>query len=353
VYDLDIKFIEKNELAKFVNELNTKYNIYAPVKVDDIIDYRKITDASDIVPKFFNSVVPPKKVLFPQKEILFKFRYVNNKIQLNDVSPEINNTILLFIRNCDAQGIKILENFFGQTPHKDKFFLERRKKCVIIGLACNKPRSTCFCTSVGGSPFGEEFFDIIFIDLTDKFLIKGISEKGKKLLDSIGWLRDASLIDIQKIDELSEKAKASIKFNININEIKDILDNLYDDPLWSELGQVCIGCGTCAFLCPTCSCFDVIDERLTKTEGQRVRIWDTCQFSLFTLHGSGHNPRPTKKERTRQRIYHKFNYYPKNYDLIGCVGCGRCILYCPTNSDIRETLKEICKKSEIIKDIVV
>ena len=104
----------------------------------------------------------------------------------------------------------------------------------------------------------------------------------------------------------------------------------------------CLGCGTCAFLCPTCTCFDVVDEDdHYNHRGKRIRLWDTCQFCIYTQHTSGHNPRDSIIERCRNRILHKFSYYPKNYGMLGCVGCGRCIQLCPVNNDLRDIIKKI------------
>jgi len=121
--------------------------------------------------------------------------------------------------------------------------------------------------------------------------------------------------------------------------LKENLDEMYDDPFWDELHLRCLGCGVCTYLCPTCHCFDIVDEG-NGAAGQRLRNWDTCQFALFTHHTSGHNPRPTGRERMRQRVMHKFNYFVSNFGDIACVGCGRCVRECPVNLDIRAVIED-------------
>ena len=120
---------------------------------------------------------------------------------------------------------------------------------------------------------------------------------------------------------------------------------MYDDPFWDELHLKCLGCGACTYLCPTCHCFDIVDEG-NAVRGKRVRNWDTCQFALFTHHTSGHNPRQSGKERMRQRVMHKFNYFVENQGEIACVGCGRCVRNCPVNLDIRAVIEGIRRVTE-------
>ncbi|MBW2651275.1 MAG: 4Fe-4S dicluster domain-containing protein, partial [Deltaproteobacteria bacterium] len=104
----------------------------------------------------------------------------------------------------------------------------------------------------------------------------------------------------------------------------------------------CLACGTCTYLCPTCHCFDITDE-VKREDGKRIRSWDSCMSWLFTIETSGHNPRPSQKERWRQRLMHKFKYFADNFDAIACVGCGRCVMYCPVNIDIRKIVTDISK----------
>ena len=115
--------------------------------------------------------------------------------------------------------------------------------------------------------------------------------------------------------------------------VAEKLDTVFENPFWNKVAAKCVGCGTCTYLCPTCHCFDMQDES-TLTKGARVRVWDTCMNPEYTLQASGYNPRPGRTNRVRNRIYHKYAYYPKNFDTIACVGCGRCIDMCPVNIDI-------------------
>jgi len=141
------------------------------------------------------------------------------------------------------------------------------------------------------------------------------------------------------ISRLKEEAEAKIK-PISVNGVEKKLPDMINNPFWDKVSRKCITCGACTYLCPTCYCFDIQD---TGKEGKytRLRVWDSCMYTVYTLEASGHNPRKEKEKRMRQRVMHKFNYYPFLYQEYGCVGCGRCIKYCPVNVDIREIISKV------------
>jgi ferredoxin len=166
---------------------------------------------------------------------------------------------------------------------------------------------------------------------------KAFTEKGKAFLEEAkgGTAADASAL--KDAEDLASQASSSISSKVTVDKLKEkVVTDLFDAPFWDDVGFSCINCGTCTYLCPTCWCFDIQDEVLGK-EGDRMRNWDSCMFPLFTLHGSGHNPRDYKMNRVRQRFMHKLKYYVDKYQNgVQCSGCGRCVRYCPVNIDIRD-----------------
>ena len=141
---------------------------------------------------------------------------------------------------------------------------------------------------------------------------------------------------------LSDKEKflANVPVKFDVDTLVPKAQNSFESPVWLEQSLRCIGCGACAYVCPTCACFDMQDET-TGSKGQRVRCWDSCGFGLFTLHTSGHNPREVQSQRWRQRIMHKFSYMPDRLSVYGCTGCGRCSRACPVDMNILENLISI------------
>ncbi len=332
------KVIEKNKIPALIEELTKEQEVFAPVKRENLISFERVSPNGTCL-DFQNTKKSPKEVFLPQTETLFTFTVDKKGVEIDEAPSQDRKVVLLGIRPCDARGLVLVDRFFSSGEHQDSYYLDKRKKTIIVGLACNHPLSTCFCTSVGGSPFGKEGIDLLLQEIEDKYLMEAVTEKGEKLIEKIPWLKDAEEADMKMIKKLCEDAENAVKSKVSVKGASDKLERMFDDPVWDQIHQKCLGCGICTYFCPTCCCFDILDEGTD--DGKRVRIWDSCMFPSFTLEGSGHNPRPSGKERMRQRIMHKFNYYFKNFGEHFCVGCGRCVRECPVNLDIREIVEEI------------
>ncbi|MBA7662958.1 Anaerobic sulfite reductase subunit A [subsurface metagenome] len=329
-----MKKISKKGMNEFIQSLMADYIILAPVSTDGIFSFKPVSNFEQIDLSYQNSKKPPKEVFFPQSETMFNYK--NGKVESTEKVKQ--KKILLGIRPCDARANILLDKVFAGPDHKDVYYTNKRENTIIIGLGCSKPLSTCFCTSFGGGPFSKEGLDILLMDIGDKYLAQVITDKGREVLNH--KFREATREEVRLAEKIKSEAEKRISSRVEIEGIKEKLEGMFEDLFWNKLSQECIGCGTCSYLCPTCHCFDIADEAVN-SEGKRVRNWDSCMFPLFTLHTSGHNPRPTGKERMRQRVMHKFNYFVENYKEPACVGCGRCIINCPVNMDIRKVLKEI------------
>ena len=337
------KIFDKAQLSEFINDLIKKRKVYAPINQDGFTYFSEIRSSSEVY-FGFQSKLSSKEILFPRCETLFTYKKVDGDVKLEESKVKDEEIVLFGVPPCEARGFTLIDKAFSSGEFQDIYYSRRRENTIIIGKSCQSPRTTCFCTSVGGSPFGMEGVDLLLHDLGEKYLLEIVSKKGEKLIDLYKKYGNAIETDIKIVQRIEKNVKESMKTRLELKNIEEKLDNMFEDPLWKIIYQKCVGCGVCTYLCPTCYCFDMVDEKVNSSEGKRVRIWDSCQFPLFTLQGSGENPRPTGKERMRQRMMHKFNYYPKTYDDIACVGCGRCIRECPVNFDIREVLKKITAK---------
>ncbi|MFZ5752721.1 MAG: 4Fe-4S dicluster domain-containing protein [Bacillota bacterium] len=289
---------------------------------------------------YTNTLKPVKDAFFPQWEALIRYRMDKGKsVQVMGENPATKPLILFGVRPCDARSILLLDRVFNGPKYKDQHYRERRENTFVISLACSEPASTCFCQDLGISPLAKEGSDILLVDLGDKFLALADTLEGEGILQERPFspATPGSMDKFQALQGVSRQAAAA---SLVPEILSGELSQVFVLPLWDEIHQKCLNCGVCTYLCPTCHCFDISDEA-TDTEGRRVRSWDSCMFGNFTQHGSGHNPRPTGKERMRQRVLHKFKYFPENYLAVACVGCGRCVAKCPVNFDIREVLKRL------------
>jgi ferredoxin len=226
----------------------------------------------------------------------------------------------------------LLDGVFAEDGHPDPYWIQKREQTTIVALGCASPCATCFCTTVGSGPFDKRGVDVMLIEVDDDYVADVRSEKGEAL-----WrhMPDASQEQIDASRQVQTRAAAKMKAPFETEGIKDKLYSLFESGFWSEIQQSCLGCGVCTFLCPTCHCFDIVDE---VQRSERVRNWDTCMFRIYSQEASGHNPRPTNIERTRQRIMHKYAYFLDLFQEIGCTGCGRCVRHCPVDLDIRHII---------------
>jgi len=324
--------IEKKNIKTLLGDLLKEFTLIAPIKKKEITSFEVVQDPEEVTFTLRNTDRPPKGSLFPQNEVFFSYK----EGQIEEEKIE-GRSLLFGVRPCDAKSFVLLDRVFEEGDFEDTYYKERRKRTTIFGLSCNEPQDCCFCTSFDTGPFSKEGMDVFMVDLGEMLLLESITEEGEKIICK-QRLDEASSEDVKRIDELKERAPSRIQDGFNHSILNERLSVSFDDPIWAELHLRCMGCGVCTFFCPTCHCFDVVDEG-GESCGRRIRIWDSCQFALFTLHASGHQPRETTKERFRQRIMHKFNYFTERFKEPACVGCGRCVLNCPVNLDMKEVLK--------------
>ncbi len=334
--------LEKDNLEGFLLYLSQKYNLFLPRRVDDQLSFGQMKPGGKpSLDHYFNTDLPPKEVFFPQRETLLSYEGGEVKHSTYKAKP-----IALFgVRPCDTKGIILLDRVFAEGEYEDPYWKARRTNSLLLTLGCNAPLSTCFCHWFNLGPFNKEGTDIFLTDIGDAYLVEPCSKKGEECLRGTSLL-GATGDDRKVAEEIRRKAESSLSERVEISSLKGRLLALWEEDLWEDISQKCLSCAACSYLCPTCHCFDIQEEG-SQEKGERIRIWDSCMFKLFTQEAAGTNPRPTPKERLRQRIMHKFSYFLDNLGEFGCVGCGRCIRGCPVNLDIREVIKAV--KSFIVE----
>lgn len=337
------KTFTKEEWIRALESLKDSYRIFVPVKQGDFHWFMLMEEGKEPDFDYQNTRLSPKHVLYPQSERMFEYTVDEKDPGYNlmeEAEKDFSPQAIVGIRPCDAQGFQIVRVNFDNPEYRDPWWVRRYEVTVFIGLGCNEPCATCFCSSVGGGPFSEKGLDVLLHDIGDKYVAKVLTDKGNEFLSKITIGSGSNEDELKKAEQLAEEAAGKITSRVSIDKLKDKGQlELFNAPFWEDVAFACINCGTCTFLCPTCWCFDIQDEVYQK-QGDRIRNWDSCMFPLFTLHGSGHNPRSEKYQRVRQRFMHKLKYYVDKYgDGVQCSGCGRCVQFCPVNIDIRQVIE--------------
>lgn len=329
--------LPKNKLNAWLVALN-KYDLFAPMKDGDVVLYHRLDNANEIVLDA-KSAMSPKGMMLPQTETLFKYN-VGKNTEINEPTAESGKRIIFAIRPCDARGLSVLDRMF-KDGIKDPYYLNARERTTLIGLSCNEPWYNCFCTSLDGSPGAREDVDVLLTDLGDRYYVDIVTEKGQGLVDeSESLFASSSDGDRSEKDAIVKKAEESFQRSVELEGVPETLGTIFDADYWKKIAARCLGCGTCTYVCPTCHCFDIQDEK-GLLKGRRARMWDSCMYPEYTIHTSGHNPRPARMNRIRNRVYHKFKYFCDNFDVNLCIGCGRCVEKCPVNIDIIEIVSDL------------
>jgi ferredoxin len=335
-----IKFIKADDVSAWLDELAAEHKVLAPRYEGDALVFRSFDKEKEICLDR-QATASPKKSVFPQSEELVKFTYTKDPedpskvlVEAQEMIPE-GTTVVFGGRPCDARGFTMFDRVYLEGKKKDIYYKTRRENTCFITLACEKAEGTCFCNWVGSGPADTTGSDVLMTPVSGGYLLQSVSEKGEKLLSS-ALLSDGAgkEKEAEKFHEEAEKTLSEAPdLSIAPEKLLEVFNNM---DFWDEVSSKCLSCGACTYLCPTCYCFNITDEEYGN-QGARIRSWDNCMSAMFTMEASGHNPRPTKAHRLKNRVGHKFSYYPDLHDgVISCCGCGRCIKSCPACVDIRE-----------------
>ncbi len=338
-----IATLERATLGDWLRQGSQGRPVYIPVRRGEGAVFGLLEEGRAVSLDIRNTTLSVKSLFFPPCEVLLTFRGEH----VETIPKPTESFVVFGVRPCDAQALDGLDCLFGQFGRfPDPYYLARRERAIVITLSCVRPAPTCFCTAVGGDPAGGTGADVTAFDLGDILVLEAVTVKGEMFLTAgQAFLRPASPEALERREIGSQRARERLtRLKVQMARTQR-LSVPFEAEIWSRMAETCWGCGLCTHVCPTCHCFDITDER-KGTRGQRVRTWDSCQYALFTLHASGHNPRPSHKERFRQRILHKFQYAVDNLGTLLCVGCGRCVAHCPAGLDVREMLERLTESGE-------
>ncbi len=322
-----MKLIRKQNILPWLQSLGQDREVWAPIlNGNGDLLFQQIHEGPicyDLKP-----MISCRRILFPQEEKLFEVQTDGTII----AKPDTTKRVLFGIRSCDAKAIVFTDMFFSKN-FQDAYYESRRKNALLITLSCHDPMPTCWCNTLGTGPFLDKDFDLqLYPVQEDAFLIAIGSDAGKSALEASASLFE-EMPDLQakaRIEALKDATLLKFAKNIDFAQALELAKERKISPkVYDKYSEECLACGGCAFVCPTCTCFDV--REFTETGIiTRCRQWENCFFEGFTKEASGHNPRRRFADRIARRFEHKLTFEPKNNHMVGCTGCGRCTIYCIT-----------------------
>ncbi|MFN7065267.1 MAG: 4Fe-4S dicluster domain-containing protein [Aquificaceae bacterium] len=353
--------IKLEGLRELFQRLKEEYKLIAPTLKDGVIVYGEVDNLEDIALGYRNIEGPgfysleraegyftythpansPKTFLHPSELTLMRVKRSKGMLEFEEVYPK-EKVCLFDVRACDLQAIGILDMvFLEKNPKEDPYYKELRSNTFTVAVDCTYATSTCFCTTMGTGPWAEEGYDLVLKELKEVFLIKAGSQKGQKLLESIQEKEEVKEENLREWERRSKGVEGLMKLHFEREGLSQRLYGRMDSSHWEPIGKRCLACTSCTQVCPTCFCFDLLEKNsMDMGESERVRVWDSCFSPSFaTVHRF--NIRQSIHSRYRQWLMHKFAYWLDQFGTFGCVGCGRCITWCPVGIDIRQEVKKL------------
>jgi formate hydrogenlyase subunit 6/NADH:ubiquinone oxidoreductase subunit I len=363
---LKIESKQLNILFDYLKELG--YTIIAPTVRDEGIVYDNINSPDELPigwtdeqspatyrlkrrgdDSYFGYNLSPlswKRFLFLPRVRLFSAARKGRSFKVNSDSngESVPNYAFIGVRPCEIQAIKIQDKVFNNGQYIDTAYKNRREKAFIVAVNCTQSGGTCFCVSMNSGPKAENGFDIALTEVIDKgshyFVVETGSEKGNELMSKIPHTI-AGQSETENANKLIQTTAKQMNKSMDTKDIKELLYSNLESKNWDEVASRCLTCANCTMVCPTCFCTTVEDVTdLTGENAERWKRWDSC-FTMDYARVFGGNFRPSPRGRYRQWMTHKLASWIDQFGTSGCVGCGRCITWCPVGIDITEEVRKI------------
>lgn len=331
--------LKKKDLTGFIRGMGRKQKVVAPVSMGyNNFAFTEVSGREDNVAiKYIPTILPPKKYFFPQRECLIEY---NKKAGTSSPVLEYEKTIIFGVHTCDLAGIQCLNMVFSDKP-KDVNYLVRKNRITIIGLECNEYCDEYASCKVMNNHLPNGGYDLFFTEFADDFIVHVHTARGDELVEESGVFSAAEAAHFKQLKAVRDRKQIIFKDEVSLQHkgLSPLFDKAYQSKVWDDLNRRCVACGNCTNVCPTCYCFDVVDDPdLDLNTGSRLRQWDSCQSEPFAKVAGGENFRKKRGARQRHRYFRKFKYPYEKYRRYFCTGCGRCTRTCMADISLKETI---------------
>ncbi len=294
-----------------------------------------------------------KPYLFPPRVTLWSATREAGGFRVDEEPEAVPPLAFLGVRSCDLHAIAVQDRVFLEGDHPDPHYARRRDGLLIIAVNCSDPASTCFCTSMGTGPRAIGGYDLALTELLDgnghRFVVEVATEKGAAIVRGVRT-QPADENEMEAATQVSISAAGRMTRSVETSGIRDLLASNLEHPRWDDVAERCLACTNCTLVCPTCFCSAVEDHSdLTGQHAERSRRWDSC-FTLDHSYLHGGSVRSTHRARYRQWLTHKLGTWIDQFDSSGCVGCGRCITWCPVGIDLTAEVAAI--RAEPVENVL-
>lgn len=338
--------LAKKDFDAFISALTQSHKVVAPVsRGNNNFSFSEVLSGKEISLKYIPTILPPKKYFLPTQETIAAYNKRENAL---NAILEYEKMVIFGVHTCDLAGIQCLNMVFSDKP-KDINYIIRKNKIAIIGLECNDYCDQYASCHVVDNHLPNGGYDLFFTELKDVFIVHINTMLGDELVNKTAVFKPADVNILKELESLRENKRSIFKNEVNVKheELKPLFDSSFESKVWEDLNKRCVACGNCTNVCPTCYCFDIIDEpNLDLNTGVRYRRWDSCQNESFAKVAGNENFREERGQRQRHRYMRKFKYPVDKYSRYFCTGCGRCSRTCMAQIKLKETINALAKEAK-------